>query len=157
MKRNIILLLNKLLLLYKLLKLLNMISIDSSLLELFNNELNNINPEENPNDKKKRDINYINRNVLFLKLIVSIGIIGIFQLNTEQIGCVIVANLISELIEAVVFYNDGEFIEKENHNGNIKNVANDNIVSDNNDNKENEKTDNSNNNSNNNSDNNSNT
>lgn len=60
------------------------------------------------------------RNLFFVKLILSIALIGIFKLDTEQIGCVIVANLLSELIETFMYLNETNEINEANKDNETK-------------------------------------
>ena len=48
------------------------------------------------------------RNLFFLKIIISIALISWFKLDTEQIGCLIISNMISELIETYIYYDEDE-------------------------------------------------
>jgi len=61
-------------------------------------------PDAQPESITNNDKKEIKRNILFVKLIISMSLIAMFKMNTEQISYVIVSNVLSELIELLVFY-----------------------------------------------------
>ena len=94
------------------------------LINCFSNNLYDISfliDENNPVEDNKKENNSTEdnkkekfRNLFFLKIIISIALISWFKLDTEQIGCIIVSNMISELIETYIYYDEDDVdIKKE--------------------------------------------
>ena len=84
---------------------------------LFNNlyDISFLIDENNSIEDNKKENNSIEdnkkekfRNLFFLKIIISIALISWFKLDTEQIGCLIISNMISELIETYIYYDEDE-------------------------------------------------
>lgn len=73
--------------------------------------------KESESNKELDDYNKERRwNLFCLKFIISVAIIGWFKLDAEQIGCVILSNMFSELIEALFSYEneDNKNIDRNN-------------------------------------------
>jgi len=80
-----------------------------------NNSIEDNKKENNSIEDNKKENNSIEdnkkekfRNLFFLKIIISIALISWFKLDTEQIGCLIISNMISELIETYIYYDEDE-------------------------------------------------
>jgi hypothetical protein len=67
--------------------------------------------EEDKQSNKEYNME-IRRNILCLKFIISVGIIGWLNMNGEQVGCIIIANILSELIEALTYRDKNEKYEE---------------------------------------------
>jgi hypothetical protein len=65
--------------------------------------LENDNDDDIINDKEKEKRDQLRKERYIVKFIVSIGLIGMFKLDTEQICYLIISNILSELVEAIIY------------------------------------------------------
>jgi hypothetical protein len=84
--------------------IIKLLNIENLLYDMFNDIfLTNVNSEIESN-KDKVDDAYkleVERNLLMIKLILGVSIIGYFNLSSEQIGGLFIAYLLSEIIDAL--------------------------------------------------------